>query len=72
MYICVGACALYSTVQALDNSAALAQALPPGWTGAAGVYYTINSGNCAVPPSHRPRLGETNNTANRARRVQAV
>ena len=41
-------CALYSAMVP-DSPAALAPALPPGWTGAAGVYYTISSGNCAVP-----------------------
>ena len=45
-------CALYSAVVP-DSPAALAPALPPGWTGAAGVYYTISSGNCAVPVSTR-------------------
>eukprot|EP00964_Phaeocystis_antarctica_P078811 scaffold49037_cov91-Phaeocystis_antarctica.AAC.1 len=45
-------CAVYSAVVP-DSPAALAPALPPGWTGAAGVYYTISSGNCAVPVSTR-------------------
>ena len=52
MLMLFNGCAVYSAVVP-DSPAALAPALPPGWTGAAGVYYTISSGNCAVPVSTR-------------------